>query len=322
LVVYLSQYIVVSWLEIGTAFIMSKLTLNKDLAISIATKLPLGVILVAKDDGKIAYANPKAEDIFGYNNEESLGHNVEDLIPERYHRSHMVLRENYAANPQNMAMNSGRVVTGLKKGGGEFSLQIGITPLDDKYLLLSCIESSNEIIKPSSSNDPLTGLPNRKVFDEYSEKLHKLAIRNNKSISIAFIDLDNFKPINDQFGHHIGDVVICEVASHLRHNVRTSDIIARVGGDEFIICFYDIGNSAHLKSYLDRLISQISSITNVEGNPIEIGASIGSVITHMPQSVKMSDMVSQADKLMYQAKKTGKGLTVIGQMEASHLIED
>ena len=113
-----------------------------------------------------------------------------------------------------------------------------------------------------------------------------------------------------------GDVVICEVANHLIHNVRTSDIIARVGGDEFIICFYDIGNSAHLQRYLDRLISQISSITNVEGNPIKVGASIGSVITNKPESVTLSEMVTQADKLMYQAKKTGKNLAMIGQMDA------
>jgi diguanylate cyclase (GGDEF)-like protein/PAS domain S-box-containing protein len=300
---------------------MSKLTLTKSLAISIATTLPLGVFLVAKDEGKIVYANPKAEDTFGYLNDELLGLYVEELIPERYHRSHKALRQNYVVSPQNMAMNSGRVVTGLRKNGVEFSLQIGITPLDDKYILLSCIESSNEIIKPSSSNDPLTGLPNRKVFDEYSDKLHKLAIRNNKSISIAFIDLDKFKSVNDQFGHHIGDVVICEVANKLIHNVRTSDIIARVGGDEFIICLYDIGNRAHLKRHLERLISQISSISNVEGNSIDIGASIGSIITSTPQNVQVSEMITQADKLMYKAKKTGKGLAVIGQMDASNLIE-
>lgn len=299
---------------------MSKLTMTKDLAISITMSLPLGVFLVAKDNGKIVYANPKAEDTFGYQNDESLGHTIEDLIPERYHRSHKVLRKNYTANPKNTAMNSGRVVTGLRKDGNEFSLQIGITPLNDKYILLSCIESTNEIIKPSSSNDPLTGLPNRKVFDEYSEKLHKLAIRNEKSISIAFIDLDNFKAVNDQFGHRIGDSVICEVANKLINNLRRSDIIARVGGDEFIICLYDIGSRTYLKKHLERLIEQISSISNIEGNSIDIGASIGSILTCTPQSVKMTEMVSQADKLMYKSKKTGKGLAIIEQIGASSLI--
>lgn len=294
---------------------MSKLKLTRDLAISIATSLPLGVLLVTKVGGEIVYANPKAEDIFGYFKDELFGHIIENLIPQRYHRSHKVLRENFVADPRTTAMSSGRVLTGLKKCGEEVSLQIGITPLNDEYILLSCIESTNEVIKPSSSNDPLTGLPNRKVFDEYSEKLHKLAIRNNKSISIAFIDLDYFKSVNDQFGHQVGDAVICEVASQLNHNVRTSDIIARVGGDEFIICLYDIGNKTHLKRHLERLITQISSITNVEGNTIKIGASIGSIITYSAHNAKISEMVGQADKLMYEAKKVGKGIAVISEFK-------
>ncbi len=297
---------------------MSKLKITKDLAISITASLPVGVCLAA-NDGAIVYANPKAVDIFGFNKEELLDYFIEDLMPEKYRNSHRMFRNNYVANPINIAMSGGRILTGLKKSGVEVLLQIGLTPLTDKYTLITFIESTNEIIKPSSSNDPLTGLPNRKLFDEYGEKMRKLAIRNKKNISIAFIDLDNFKFVNDQFGHQIGDMVICEVAYLLRSNVRESDIIARVGGDEFIICLYGMKKHTHLKKFLDQLISQISSVCNIERNSIDIGASIGAIITCTPESVKISEMVGMADKLMYKAKKAGKGIVIVNEIDASNL---
>ena len=293
---------------------MSKLKITKDLAISITASMPVGVCL-AGHDGEIVYANPKAEEIFGFDKEELLGLLVEDLIPEGYRHSHRKLRENYIASSTNMAMSGGRVLTGLKKSGINVSLQIGLTPLNDKYVLVTFIESSNEIIKPSSSNDPLTGLPNRKLFSEYSDKLRTLAIRNNKNIAIAFIDLDNFKSVNDQFGHQVGDMVICEVASLLSSNVRGSDIVARVGGDEFMIFLYDAGNHTHLKKNLGKLINQITSISSIDGNPINIGASIGATFTFLPENVKISEMVDMADKLMYEAKKAGKGLVIVNEMD-------
>lgn len=215
---------------------MSQSEISKDLAISITESLPMGVLLVADAGRKIVYANPKAEDIFGYLKHELSGLLIEHLIPERYHKSHKILVKNYSVSPKKIAMMNGRVLTGLKKCGSEVALQLGITPLNNEYILLSCIESTNEIIKPSSSNDPLTGLPNRVLFDDYAEKLHELAVRNNKSISIAFLDLDNFKTVNDQFGHQSGDWVLCEVANQLMKSARSSDLIARVGGDEFILC--------------------------------------------------------------------------------------
>jgi diguanylate cyclase (GGDEF)-like protein/PAS domain S-box-containing protein len=293
---------------------MTKFEITKDLAISMTTSLPIGVCL-ASNDGKIVYANPKAEEIFGFDEGELPGHLAEDLIPEKYRHSHKILRENYVASSTNMAMSGGRVLIGLKKSGVEISVQIGLTPLSDKYTLVTFIESSNEIIKPSSSNDPLTGLPNRNTFSDYSEKLHKLAIRNKKNIAIAFIDLDNFKSVNDQFGHQIGDMVICEVASLLSSSVRGSDVVARVGGDEFIIFLYDAGNHSHLNTILGKLVSQIAAINNIDGNSIDIGASIGATISSMPESVNIGGMVDMADKLMYKAKKAGKGLVFVNEID-------
>ncbi len=292
---------------------MSQLKLTKELAISITASLPIGVCLVS-NDGEVVYSNPKAEDIFGFSKGELLGRSVEDLMPENKRKPHIKMRENYMISPESIGMSNGRILPGLKKNGEEIELQIGLTPLADKLTLISLIESTNEIIKLSNSNDPLTGLPNRSLFTEYSENLRRLAKRNNKSFSIIFMDLDNFKSVNDFFGHDVGDLVICELARLLRDDIRENDIIARVGGDEFVICLYSVEKITNLEKISNNLISKIRSIGYIGENPIDIGASIGAVITFSPDSFLTTEMVGMADKLMYKAKKMGKGRAIVSEV--------
>lgn len=289
---------------------MPTFTLTKDLAVSITQTLPIGVLLTTTV-GDIVFANPKAESIFGYEKNTLPGQSIEILIPEKFRISHRAMMKAYAENPTDIAMSGGRNLSGVKKNGETFALQIGLSPLNKDYLLVTFIESSNEVLKPSSANDTLTGLPNRKLFDEYSEKLRTLAIRKKSSITIAFIDLDNFKPVNDQFGHKVGDLVICEVARILIQNVRESDFVARVGGDEFLICQYDTGSIENLQTHLMQLVQKISAIHEMHGHPISIGASIGAINTNTPENAKINQMVSLADKLMYQVKRAGKGAVKI-----------
>lgn len=298
---------------------MSKLELTKELAISITAAMPIGVCLAAQN-GEIVFANAKAESIFGYNKNELTELLIEDLIPPGYRTTHKKIRDLYTAHPKDTAMGGGRLLPGLKKNGEEIHLQIGLTPFPDSLTLVSLIETTNQIIKPSNSNDPLTGLPNRKLFDEYSKALRNLAVRDQKSVSIAFIDLDNFKSVNDQFGHQIGDRVICEVAHLLRSHVRESDIVARVGGDEFTLCLYDVGEHKQLKFILTELITKISTLDDIEGHPINIGASVGAIMTNTPNKIEISEMIDMTDKLMYEAKKSGKGIVVINEIDASNII--
>lgn len=295
---------------------MSTLSVTKELAVSMMSSLPIGILLVTRD-GVIVYANTKAEDVFGFCDGEFDGLSIEDLMPERYREEHRASMDSYFSCPQSVAMSGGRTLTGLKKNREEFSLQIGLTPLVDNHTLVSFIESTNEVIKPSVSNDLLTGLPNRGSFDEYSEKLRKLAIRNNKSIILAFIDLDNFKSVNDDYGHHIGDLVLCDVANILKTNLRTSEVVARIGGDEFVACLYDLGKPSFLEKLLTKLQDKITAIKDIDGHTIDIGASIGALIAHSPKNIGVEQMIDIADTLMYEAKKAGKGKIVIQEIDGS-----
>ena len=279
---------------------------TQELANLVTTSLPVGIFLVSHD-GVIAYSNNKAGEIFGYETEDLTGLMIEELVPFKHRDAHLKHRNHYNASRYNTAMNRGRMVSGLRKDGVEIELQIGLTTASDKYTAVSFIESTNTIIKPSSSNDPLTGLPNRRMFHEYSETLRKLAVRHNKDISILFIDLDNFKTINDQYGHEVGDKLLCQLTSLLQGYLRESDIIARAGGDEFIMCLYDVDNIAALNHIATKLVREISRIDVPQVTDHAFGASIGGVVSFSPQSCSIDEMISIADKLMYDVKRAGKG---------------
>lgn len=291
---------------------MTGFTLPTDDAESILSYLPVGVLLV-NTNGVITFANTKAETIFKYRPNEMLGHVIEDLIPHKYHSTHVASRNQYIERPSEIAMSGGRVLAGLDKNGEEFPVQIGLTPLPTGRVLVSLIESENAVIKPSSANDPLTGLPNRAIFNEFSEKLRQLSARSNKSLSVAFVDLDNFKSVNDQYGHEVGDEVICQVANIISNNVRANDVVARVGGDEFVICSFDAGDGDDVKANLERIKNKILNLNKVSGCAIDIGASIGAVTTKVPQGADIGEMVNKADKLMYQSKMKGKNAVTIDE---------
>jgi diguanylate cyclase (GGDEF)-like protein len=124
-------------------------------------------------------------------------------------------------------------------------------------------------------------------------------------LAIAFLDIDNFKDINDRFGHAIGDQVIGILASRVLNAVRSQDFLARVGGDEFIIVFEDCEPDA-----LEKIAAKLSSIIDValsiEGLTIRISVSLGIAWSTGYASVDLSDLVRRADDLMYQAKQAGK----------------
>ena len=288
---------------------ISKLHFSDAMLMPMINALPVGTLLATKD-GEIIFSNPKAEELLGFDSGELLGCPINRLVPERYHKSHEQMRESYMDAPSQRAMNQGRVLPAVKKNGQEVQVQIGLSPLtvdNNNYVLVSIIEVSNQVFKIAAYHDPLTGLANRNLFNELSENLRNSAIRNGAHLTLLFIDLDGFKDVNDLYGHYVGDLVLCEVANALTKSVRKNDIIGRIGGDEFLICLYGIENTLDLEKIFNNLIKVISSIENIQGHRVKLNASIGAISTAEPDNVLLNEMVKTADKLMYKAKKAGKG---------------
>lgn len=154
--------------------------------------------------------------------------------------------------------------------------------------------------------DKLTGLINRSYFNHLFEiEIHR-AKRNEKLLGVLYIDLDNFKSINDNYGHNIGDILLKNVAEKLLKLVRDTDIVARIGGDEFIVLLTDIEYSKNInyisRKILDYFTSKIFTIKNID---INITLSIGSSIYPL-SSENQDELLKQADIAMYRTKRSGR----------------
>lgn len=150
--------------------------------------------------------------------------------------------------------------------------------------------------------DGLTQIPNRMLFRDRLEHGLQLAKRKKKRLALLYMDLNGFKQINDLFGHDAGDQIICASAQRLSETVRSSDTVARVGGDEFLVLLENIDSSAHVARVAQKLIDAICMPIRVGERQLQVGCSLG--IALFPQAGKTSDTLQKhADLAMYQAKQ-------------------
>ena len=152
--------------------------------------------------------------------------------------------------------------------------------------------------------DALTNLPNRVAFRQLLETTANRNTTGGKTIALAYIDLDHFKPINDKFGHHVGDNVLTVVAERLQASVRGCDVVARLGGDEFAALIEDIESDLDIIPIVERILKSISVPIFVNGQKIEISCSIG--VALYPQDGDIEKLIVCADAAMYKAKENGK----------------
>ena len=154
-------------------------------------------------------------------------------------------------------------------------------------------------------HDPLTGLVNRTFLKMQLETLTKINKRENKKLAIIFIDLDNFKFINDTFGHEAGDELLIEISKRLQSLVRESDIVARIGGDEFIIILNHINLKKDVEIVITHIQNELSKPVIIEKNNIEITFSAGITI-YPDDTTNVNEILQFADIAMYESKKEGK----------------
>ena len=153
--------------------------------------------------------------------------------------------------------------------------------------------------------DPLTGVPNRRLLSDRLQQAIARSVRHHHSCAICFLDLDNFKAVNDRYGHEVGDQLLIGVTHHLQSVLRNEDTISRIGGDEFVILLADIRSAEECTLILDRLMAAIGESVSASGIQISISASIG--VTLYPQDDEDPDtLLRHADQAMYQAKEAGK----------------
>jgi len=155
-----------------------------------------------------------------------------------------------------------------------------------------------------ATHDPLTGLANRVLFRErVTAALHRPQKRPD-FVALLFLDLDDFKGINDRLGHTAGDQVLGVVAARLRAAVREGDLVARFGGDEFTILLADLANAQEASVVADRMAASLRTPMTVDGRAVVVSASIG--IALVEEETRLDDLLRDADTALYQAKAAGK----------------
>lgn len=157
-----------------------------------------------------------------------------------------------------------------------------------------------------SQYDPLTGLANRGLFYDRLRQAMLRAERRKHTIALLFVDLDFFKAINDDHGHHIGDLLLKEVAERLQANVRKEDTVARMGGDEFTIILEEIQDQAAISTIADKLLQSLSNPFLLNGHAISITASIGIMPYYGQEGMTPEDLLRNSDTAMYKVKNSGR----------------
>ena len=157
-----------------------------------------------------------------------------------------------------------------------------------------------------ATHDPLTGLPNRTLLLDRLSQAVENGRRYNRQVAVAFVDLDNFKIINDSLGHAVGDQLLKEIAHRFTSSLRAVDTVARYGGDEFVLVLSDQNNLPDLTLMLERILARIAEPVLVDGHDLRVSGSIG-VTVYPRDGGEISSLLSQADAAMYHAKAAGRG---------------
>ena len=273
----------------------------------------------------IEYVNPAFEQMTGWTLAEIKGRDpcfmcIEGCDEHEHSRIHEALRKKESVHA---------ILRNARKNGEVFWNDLRIDPVvnaDGEVThfvgVISDITEARHYerrLHHLAHHDPLTGLANRTLLQEQLKFAIDFAVRNEMLGALAFLDLDNFKHINDNFGHEAGDVVLREIAERLRNSVREHDTVARVGGDEFVLVINNQASNEQLADLIERIRLRVSAPIKVAGRDILAATSIG--VSRFPHDGDTVDRVMRAaDAAMYHAKSLGKNNCQFYSMELNQIV--
>lgn len=177
-----------------------------------------------------------------------------------------------------------------------------------------------EKMSHAAFHDPLTGLANRSRLDQLLQEAVQLSQTSlGQETALLFIDLDNFKFVNDNYGHNVGDKLLIDMARRLQHCLRPGDHLARFGGDEFVVLLHNLPKLNDAEQVAQRMLDKLQTPVQIDGHCLVVSASIG--LTALPQSDNPTEILQAADLALYQAKMAGKAqfaLYTEGMQNAAH----
>jgi diguanylate cyclase (GGDEF)-like protein/PAS domain S-box-containing protein len=262
-------------------------------------------------DSVITSWNPAAEMMFGWKAEEIIGQSVLPTIP---------LDKRAQAEELRHRVQNGEAIVQLeferqRRDGTPIDISMTVAPLRDStekisgYLTIAADitdrKTAEKKVAYLAYHDPLTGLPNRLLLQDRLEQAMAHADRTRSRVALMFLDLDNFKQINDTLGHAAGDALLQEVSSRLRECVRDTDTISRQGGDEFVIVLRDLPDTDAAVPVLAKIMERLQDPIVVEDHELSTSVSIG-VTIYPEDGADVETLSKKADMAMYRAKEAGR----------------
>ncbi|MCD9198276.1 putative bifunctional diguanylate cyclase/phosphodiesterase [Aeromicrobium wangtongii] len=271
---------------------------------SILASLPFSII-ASEPDGTIVTANPAAERLLGFDRDELIGSPIS------------AVRTDTTDLPLVDARTDGggeREVDYHRKDGRTIPVNESIAPIDGEDGIAGVLSVAYDItqrreaeafIRHMADYDFLTDLPNRsKLFERLDEDL-RTAARTGVGVTVGLIDLDHFKRVNDSLGHHVGDELLVEMAARLSAVMHPSDLVARVGGDEFVLVFTGSQDPARLGKRIDEVLSVVLEPVICFGHELVVTASMG--VARSPEAGQdPATLLKHADTAMYHAKSSAR----------------
>jgi diguanylate cyclase (GGDEF)-like protein/PAS domain S-box-containing protein len=262
--------------------------------------------------GRIMDVNPRGTELFGYERHELIGATPEMLSAGvGSYTETAVMRGIVRVRGQGPVTCEWHCKT---KDGRLFWVEQSLRPANfggQDVVLASVRDISDrreaeQQIRHMARYDGLTGLPNRGVFVEAVERAISRSRRDGRNFAVLFLDLDNFKDVNDTLGHPAGDMLLREVAERLRSAVRETDVVARFGGDEFAVLVDDMRGATDAAQLGDKLIKALDAPFTIQGTQVRTGLSIG-IAPYAEGSADVETLMSHADVALYRAKSEGRG---------------
>jgi len=300
-----------SVIGVGNDITRSEQIETQMLLISAALEQTTDVVMVTKADGSIDYVNPAFEAITGYSQDEVIGHNSRFLKSDKHDQNFYQTMWDTLLKGENFS----DVFINARKDGSIYYEEKTITPVRTQSGEITHFISTGKDISERmrtqerlhymAHHDSLTNLPNRTLFLDRLRQAMARAHWHNRLIAVIFMDIDNFKEVNDSLGHDIGDLLLVQITERLSKGVRAGDTVARFGGDEFAILLDDVASEKDVSQLAKKMLDTMAPAFKIENQEILTTASIG-VSIYPTDGDDSETLLRNADVAMYRAKHLGK----------------
>jgi diguanylate cyclase (GGDEF)-like protein/PAS domain S-box-containing protein len=279
-------------------------------------------VVVIDESGQIRNFNAAAQRLFQWQVSEMLAANISRLMPERHRHEHDAYVAAYQITGQARVIGKGRIETGQRRDGSQFPMHLTVSDISDSYgtRFVGVIrdltqDREAEHLRRQALHDALTGLPNHAHAQEQLRAACDAAQRGGDGFALVYLDLDRFKPVNDVHGHRVGDQVLRAVARRMRHGLNEADLVARMGGDEFLVLLRRVTRTAQAEAVVRRLHELAARPIVLDVLALTVGLSAG-IAVYGTDGTTPESLLHAADQAMYARKRLGRNsihVTVPGQ---------